>query len=433
MKPKAICILGMHRSGTSAITRGVNLLGAYLGEESDLMGAAPDNPEGYWERNDIYELHERMLATLKRTWDTTAPLPEHWPESREINSFKVELTALIKKNFSGHQLWAWKDPRTMILLPLWKEVLDQLGIELSVIFVLRNPLDIARSLHKRDGFSYDKGFGIWLNYTLLALMAIQDLPTAFISYDAFLSNWELESGRCATVLGISWPEDHATLIRQTMQSFLRPDLRHSASGTDDLRMAAPPGPVLELYDLLLDLLHGRALSDPAIVNTLARTAKEFAAYAQFFQHDMIELWQHEHQLVETNEQLAGLNAQLAERDSQLAVRDAQLVQREVQTNEQLAGLNAQLAERDSQLAARDAQLAEREVEKTEQLAGLNAQLAERDSQLAARDAQLAEREVEIAELHKHIHSLVNSYSWRITEFSRSAYDMIRTVTHRDRK
>ena len=123
IKPKAICVLGMHRSGTSAITRAINLLGVYLGEEADMMAAQSNNPEGYWERQDIFRLHERILHHLRKTWDTSLPLSDGWHKSDDIKPFREELVELIKKNFSDRQLWAWKDPRSAILFALWKDVL----------------------------------------------------------------------------------------------------------------------------------------------------------------------------------------------------------------------------------------------------------------------------------------------------------------------
>ena len=58
--PVAVLVLGMHRSGTSAVTRVLNLLGAELGD--DLMPAGSDNPGGFWEYRGVVELHERLLA-----------------------------------------------------------------------------------------------------------------------------------------------------------------------------------------------------------------------------------------------------------------------------------------------------------------------------------------------------------------------------------
>ncbi len=211
--PKAICVLGMHRSGTSVFSRAINLMGAYLGEPSDLLSPTdenreefkrmhPDNPVGFWEHLSIMDLHDRLLARLDSRWDTTVPLPRGWHLSEDVAAYRAELVELVKVNFSGHQLWAWKDPRTSILLALWKDVLLELGVELACVFVVRNPLDVARSLGQRNGFSHDKGFGVWFNYHMAALPEIVDIPTAFVSYDNLLADWEEALGACTARLGI---------------------------------------------------------------------------------------------------------------------------------------------------------------------------------------------------------------------------------------
>ena len=82
-KSKAICVLGMHRSGTSVTAHVVHLLGGWLGEDEDLIAAEPANLTGYWERGDINSLHERMLRALHRAWDTSFPLPQDWHRSSD--------------------------------------------------------------------------------------------------------------------------------------------------------------------------------------------------------------------------------------------------------------------------------------------------------------------------------------------------------------
>jgi len=284
----AICILGMHRSGTSTVTRALNLLGAYLGAEQDIVKPLPENPEGFWERSDIYYLQERMLSALKREWATTAPLPENWHKADEIRLLKEDLVTLVKKNFSVQPLWAWKDPRSCLLLPLWRDVLAELGIGLKVVFVVRNPLDIARSLEKRNGFTPDKGMGIWLNYTLAALQGIEGLETIFLSYDLFLDDWETELKKCAAGLGIKWPADE-TGLRTKMASFVRRDLRHSASALDELHALKAPEPVIRLYDLLLELESGTGKSSTAAGRTTEVLYQEFLGYARLFDFDMAAL------------------------------------------------------------------------------------------------------------------------------------------------
>lgn len=284
---RAICILGAHRSGTSTVTRGLNLLGAYLGEENDLMRPLPENPEGFWERLDVYDLQNHLLSTMKRDWDATAPLPEGWHKAAEIRPLKDELVALVKNNFLGQPLWAWKDPRTCLLLPLWKDVLAELAIDLKVVFVVRNPLDVARSLKKRNGFTTDKGLGVWFNNTLAALHGIEGLDTVFLSYDSFLDDWETELKRCAAGLGLNWPTVE-TFLQAEMATFVRRDLRHSVSGTDELHAVKAPEPVIRLYMLLLDILSGNVALHAAKKMT-EDMYQEFCSYARLFEYDMATL------------------------------------------------------------------------------------------------------------------------------------------------
>lgn len=283
---RAICILGAHRSGTSTVTRGLNLLGAYLGEENDLMKPLPENPEGFWERFDVYYLQNRILAILKRDWDATVPLPENWHKAAEISPLKEELVALVKNNFSGQPLWAWKDPRTCLLLPLWKDVLAELCIDLKIIFVVRNPLDVAKSLGKRNGFSMDKGLGIWFNNTIASLKGIEGLETVFLSYDRFLDDWETELKRCAVGLSLNWPEGAA--LRAEMAPFVRRDLRHSVSGLDELQAIAAPEPVIRLYALLLDIMSGK-VDLSTVERIISPMYQEFYSYARLFEYDMAAL------------------------------------------------------------------------------------------------------------------------------------------------
>lgn len=286
-RSKAICVLGAHRSGTSTITRGLNLLGAWLGEGKDLMRPLPENPEGFWERLDIYYLQNMMLSSMKRSWDSTAPLPENWYQSDDILQLKSELSELVRREFAGHQVWLWKDPRTCLLLPLWKDVLAGLGIDLKVVFVVRNPLDVATSLNKRNDFSMAKGFGIWLNHTLTALKEAADLDTVFLSYDHFLDDWENELKRCADALGLDWVAGRATVTAE-MKSFVRRDLRHSISSVEEIHCLNVPEPVVRLYGVLLAVLKTGILSADAKLSINAMYL-EFFDYAKLFEFDMDKL------------------------------------------------------------------------------------------------------------------------------------------------
>jgi len=287
-KPKAIAILGMHRSGTSTIARAINILGVYLGEEEDMARPMPDNPKGFWERDDIKEINERIFKCYKRSWDATIPMPHNWHLSAQARPFRDEIITLVKEKFSGRKLWAWKDPRASLTFELWKELLKDMKMEVEVLFALRNPLDVARSLEKRNNFPHDKSFGIWFNYNLAALLASADIPRVFISYDGFLEDWEAELKRCAKGLDINWPEDEARL-KEKMNSFIRPGLRHSKSGTEELEVTGAPRPLIELYALMTELMDNK-ITTKKFNTEVKKLAAEFSEYTRFFQQDMADLW-----------------------------------------------------------------------------------------------------------------------------------------------
>ena len=371
MRSKAICILGMHRSGTSTITRAVNFLGAYLGEEHELHPAGFDNPEGFWERKDVIDLHERMLVTLKRAYDTVLPLPEGWHLSQEITPFREELRNLITNNFSSRLLWAWKDPRTCLFLDLWKEVLDELQIELVCIFVVRNPLDVANSLLKRNELDIAKSLGFWFNHNISALQAASDLPNVFVSYDTFLEQWDVELKRCALATGIPWPVD-AGQLKGSMSSFIKPGLRHSKSTVNDL--ATMPPPVLEIYEMLLDLASRPGLA-VAPVQQIERLWMEFQSYASFFGPDMENLFVRERVLADWSDSLSRQETQLQQN-------------LESQSSEKIAA--------------------------GEMLKILRQQMSTQGQDLDDYRGKLSQTERLLEMREKAIEELINSYSWKIT-------------------
>jgi hypothetical protein len=273
-KSTAICILGMHRSGTSSITRAINLLGADLGDETKMGGPGPDNPLGFWEHLDILDFHVRLLRHFNRTWDTVTPLPDQWLRSEALKPFKAELTRLIKAEFAGRHHWVWKDPRTCLFMPLWREVLEALDIKLVCVFMMRNPLDVAKSLNQRESIAPDRALGIWFNYDVAALKDTAGVPMVFVNYETFIASWENELRRCAPVTGIEWPVNDQSL-KLAMNEFIRPDLRHNRSTATDLQAA--PLPVRELYQILNAASTRAGGRDKHFDETVNRLAAEFKA------------------------------------------------------------------------------------------------------------------------------------------------------------
>ena len=99
-----ICIAGMHRSGTSMVSRLLNLCGLYLGPESELLPPQPDNPEGYWENIRFVEINDRLLAHLDAGWDLAPGVSQGWELGPETSTLREESAELIER-FNAHEPW----------------------------------------------------------------------------------------------------------------------------------------------------------------------------------------------------------------------------------------------------------------------------------------------------------------------------------------
>lgn len=282
-RQRALCILGMHRSGTSAVTRAFNLFGAFVGDEADLMRESPTNPEGYWERNDIFECHERLLAAVQRRWDTGLMLPDGWHHAPEVTPYREELKRIVATTFAGRPFWAWKDPRSCILLDLWKDILGESGADLSVVVVVRHPRDVAASLSRRNGFGLEKSCGIWFSHNLAALRSVEGVRTAFVGYDSFLEDPVGQVRRCAEALGLTGPAK-ADAADAAIRMSVRKDLRHSRTTIDALEDLPPP--VRELFGLLCRAAEKPASCDDVFSERIRELHREYSAYAGFFREDL---------------------------------------------------------------------------------------------------------------------------------------------------
>ena len=284
VKATAIGVLGMHRSGTSLVTQVVSLLGAYIGEEDELFLPKPDNPMGNCEHYSINILHDRILEALGRTWDTAFSLPLNWHNSKDIAPLREELVGLIESRFAKQPLWAWKDPRTSILLPLWKDVLAELYIELRCLLVYRNPLDVARSLKARDGFSREESLGLWLNHNLAMLDNSAGLPRTVVSYQGLLSDPAESLSRWASRFSLRWSPNDKELLEALRQT-IHQDLCHSTSTLRDLTQASYPKPVVELAKLFEAMAMTGDLETPVYKQKIRRLIETHESFAGLYSHD----------------------------------------------------------------------------------------------------------------------------------------------------
>lgn len=179
-----VCVVGMHRSGTSMVTRLLNICGLYLGEDKDLMQSAVDNPEGFWENLRFTKINDDLLSYIGGGWDYfPTDVLDGWEKDPNLALLSKKASDLMGE-FSGFDPWGWKDPRTSLTLPFWKSISPDL---ISVV-CLRNPLEVALSLKKRGGSSVNFGLYLWLTYNKKLLSSLQPDEYIVAHYDAFFEN-----------------------------------------------------------------------------------------------------------------------------------------------------------------------------------------------------------------------------------------------------
>jgi len=228
----ALLVLGMHRSGTSAVTRVVSLLGADL--PKNLMSPRPgENEPGFWESWDLYDLQEDLLASVGSGWDDWRPFNPNWLDSSASGPIINRIVEYLQNDFDQSPLFVVKDPRNCRLMPLWRQILDDLGAVPRVLLPVRNPLEVAESLSKRNGISLSRAYIIWLRHVLDAEQNSRDIPRLIFDYDHLLQDWRAFASQASQALGITWPAYSAQTAAE-IDEFLCSSHRHHTYGETQL-------------------------------------------------------------------------------------------------------------------------------------------------------------------------------------------------------
>jgi len=158
-------------------------MGAYLSPEDKLMRPKPDNPKGFWEREDVYKLNERILNSGGGSWFNLVDFAWDRIDADQRAAHTREIRHILA-GMDAHRPWALKDPRLCVTFPLWRE---QLEVPICV-HIHRSPLEIARSLSERNGFPLSMGVGLWELYSLHAIRASGGLPTILVRYEDIMTD-----------------------------------------------------------------------------------------------------------------------------------------------------------------------------------------------------------------------------------------------------
>ncbi|WP_456439428.1 glycosyltransferase [Caldithrix abyssi] len=238
----ALIIGGMHRSGTSLLTKILHEAGLFLGEAEKLMPPAEDNPEGFWEHLDFVKLNNEILEYFGGAWDLPPDFPENWENLPALKLFEEKAFELFEQ-FAGQDFWGWKDPRNSLTLPFWKKLLP----EASFILVIRHPLEVARSLNKRNFFSIPNGLNLWRQYNAAFVQTqISEQKMLVVHYENLLFAPDREIKRIFKWLRRELSEDLLVKIKNAV----KPELRHQKAGETKTLLTETFSDVLDMYKTL---------------------------------------------------------------------------------------------------------------------------------------------------------------------------------------
>jgi hypothetical protein len=230
-KRQAVLVLGMHRSGTSALAGVIGRLGAGLPKNQ--VKATPFNQRGYGESKTINQFNDGLLASTGSDWRDFEQFDPHWMASPFAPSYAQAARRLIEAEFGDAPVIVLKDPRICRIVPFWLEQLAALEFDTYAVLSVRNPLEVAASLERRDGVPLRIALLLWLRHVLDAEATTRRLPRAWVKYDELLSDWRGVVDRLGRKLDLTWLNEKSA-AQQEVDDFLSADLRHHATSQEEI-------------------------------------------------------------------------------------------------------------------------------------------------------------------------------------------------------
>jgi hypothetical protein len=302
-----LLVVGMHRSGTSAVTGALGHLGFAVPPQSDRWEPSEDNPE-HWESRALGLYCDVLLERLGGTWDRPPDTDSDVESDAESDAqydaqYDADLDAddlgdpaePARDAFPNPGPVVWKDPRTCLLLPYW---LSHLPRPMAAVFIWRSPLPVAHSLRARDRTHLADGVALWERYNRSGLAGLVGVDTFVTRYESIVEDPQGRLGELADWLG-SLPQFATYAPHWDLEAAvasISPGLRRQQATDSDLLLDEQRQLIAQLNELQGP--HRPLTSAPAGVESPWTTAllgdrHQLAALAR--QRDALRLQWHEDQ------------------------------------------------------------------------------------------------------------------------------------------
>jgi len=243
----AVVVLGMHRSGTSALTRVLNALGCGL--PATVMHGGDDNETGHWESVPVMNLNEALLNSAGTHWADIGAVHEGWFQSPVAPHFILKAAETLTAEYGDQPLIVLKDPRICKIWPAWDAALRQCDYQPHVVLQIRHPLEVAHSLNRRNSLSIEYALLLWMSHVLDAEFFSRGQPRVVTSFEALLSDWSGLVARAGQGLALHWPQSIES-ARYDAEAYLRQDMRHHVVGNEHALTGPAHRMLMETYAIM---------------------------------------------------------------------------------------------------------------------------------------------------------------------------------------
>jgi GT2 family glycosyltransferase len=269
---RLVVVLGMHRSGTSAITRALEVLGVDIG--ANLLPSIDGiNAKGFFEDVEINSLNVEILRALGSDWRSLAKIDPEDIKVLNKGEYFLRAADLLRRKTAGAPIFGFKDPRVAKILPFWRYVFSHCQFRADYVLVVRNPLSVVRSLAKRDGLLPEKTYLLWCGHVLNSLAHTEDARRVLVDYDQFVQEPKKDLEMIADRLDLKFDRQAFQIYRS---EFLDERLRHTVFKSSDLTLdlACPPLAQEVYSDLLGACIDNNQLDKPAFRKRTSRWINE---------------------------------------------------------------------------------------------------------------------------------------------------------------
>ena len=422
--PAQILVLGMHRSGTSALTGALSGAGVFVGGEQELTGTNWENPKGFFERRDARNICDALLHGSGADWWKVSRFSPDNADHEVVRAKRSEIGELVSQlNERAENAWALKEPRLCVLLPIFRSFLSKP----FATIVARHPVEVARSLRRRNGFPIAVGTALWEAYMCSAMQHAADLEHFVLRYDEILDKPE----RLFAEL-FEWLEQRGVsgLDATAAINSISPELRRERARDEDSKLLTRAQKALwkRLSDRQISesppvlspgaqtLLH-EFESDQAVVERLrARTQeqnrelKRSSEKLDQLQSDLKDHREKKKKLEQRITKASRLEDELAQAKSHIETLKSELAQTHTRL-EELEPLRDQLGKREQELAGAREQIdalqaaSSKQEERVRELEPLREEAAKREAELARAESQIETLKSELAQTHTRLEEL----------------------------